>query len=160
MSNEIKENEDIHSDNEINQQDNGEQSQEIDQSLPLSSSENEQTNETPTNDTQLSPSIDNNSDIPLEKPSTDAVIDEEEVATGIVASEDIPLEMPSSEEDTTAPVDTIPIEDNSTAVETDQSESSNQSDDTPKLLKIIVDKSNKEASSAILNTVSLRIYSY
>ena len=170
MSNEIKENEDIHSEKEINQ-DNGEQSQEIDQPLSLPELENEQTEETPANDTQPSSlpepeneqteetpandaqpslSIDNDSDIPSEKPSTDVVIDEEEVPTGIVASEDIPLEIPTSEDDTNAPVDTIPIEDNNTAVETDQSESS---DDTPKLLKIIIDKSNKEANSTILNTV-------
>ncbi len=149
MSNEIKENEDIHSEKEINQ-DNGEQSQEIDQPLSLPELENEQTEETPANDTQPSLSIDNDSDIPSEKPSTDVVIDEEEVPTGIVASEDIPLEISTSEDDTNTPVDTIPIEENNTAVETDQSESS---DDTPKLLKIIIDKSNKEANSTILNTV-------
>jgi hypothetical protein len=151
MSNEIKDNENIHSDKEI-YHDNGEQSQEIDQPSPLL--ENEQIKEISTNDTQLSLSIDNDSDIPSEIPSTDVVIEEEEEApTAIITSEEISLAVPTSDEDTNTPVDTIPIEENSTTVDTDQSESSNQSDDTHKLLKIIADKSNKEASSTILNTV-------
>jgi len=160
MSNEIKDNEEIQSDKEIKQE-YDEQSQEIDQPSP--STDNEQTEETSTNEkqeTQLPLSIDNDSDVPSEIPFTDVVIekkDDEEAPIPIIASEEISLALPTSDEDSHTPADTIPIEENNTPADTDQSESSNQSDETHKLLKIIADKSNKEASSTILNTVRLTI---
>jgi hypothetical protein len=149
MSNEIKDNEDIHSNKEINDV--------KDQQSP---SENGHAEEPSTDDkketeTSLSTSIDH--EIPLETPFTDVIIEEEEDRT----SEDNSLALPQSEENSSAlPISeenssALPVsEEDNTPVDIAQSESINQSDNTNKLLRTIADKSNKEASSAILNTVS------
>jgi hypothetical protein len=158
MSNEIKDNEDIPSDEKVNQ-DNHEQSQEIEQ---LPSSENEQVEEKvqetsvddkPAEEKFQEPSADdkqetepslltsNEHEIPLEPPpSTDVINDKEEEPTPATITEENTSTEPVSEKD-----DTV------------RSESS---DDTPKLLQIIANKPNKEASSTILNTVRLCIPFY
>lgn len=148
MSSEIKDDEDVHSEEEINQ-DNDEQLQEIDQ--PPLSSENNQTEEitkeiSSDDQQEIEPPLSTLND--QEISSTEVIIEEEEEdPTSAIISEENSLALPASEEDNT-PVDTIP------------SESSTQSDDTHKLLQMIVDKSNKEASSTILNTVGSPISSY
>jgi hypothetical protein len=159
MSNEIKDNEDIHSNKEI--------STVTDQTSPSENGHAEEIVEEPSTDdkqdteTPLSTSIDH--EIPLETPFTDVIIeeDEEEDRTSAAASEENSFALPQSEENSSAlPVSeenssTLPVsEKDNTPVDTAQSESINQSDNTNKLLRTIADKSNKEASSVILNTVS------
>ena len=196
MSTEIKDNEDITSNKEVNKG-NHEQSQEIEQ---LSPSENEQSEEKiekisidekqkteppsengqleekiekisvdekqetepPTENEQLEEKISvdekqeteppvltsNEHEIPLEPPSTDVIIEkkEEEPISAIITEENIST-LPGSQEDNT-PVNTV------------QSELTSRTDDTHQFLQIIADKSNKEASAAILNTVRSYISLY
>ncbi|CAF5125311.1 unnamed protein product, partial [Rotaria magnacalcarata] len=145
MSTEVDNNKDIHSNEEV-QQDNNEIPQEIDQ--PLHSFENEQKIESSINDKQLetqsSPlSTCDNEDNPLKIPSTDVNNEEDaegENSTAATVSEENSSALPLSEDDNTTS-DTV------------QLESLNQSDDTHQLLQTIADKSNKEASLTILNTL-------
>ena len=158
MSTEIKDNEDITSNKEVNQ-DNHEQSQEIEQL------EEKQETEPPSETEQLEEKIEeisiaekqetepsvltsNEHEIPLDPSSTDVIIEkkEEEPIPSIITEENIST-LPASEEDNT-PVNTV------------QSESTSRSDDTHQFLQIIADKSNKEASAAILNTVRSYISLY
>jgi hypothetical protein len=126
-----------------------EQSEEIDQeNQPPASlevpSENEQSEEI-TKET----SVENKEEIELpndyESPSvasfSDVIIEKEEDPSPSPVSEENSSALPPSEEIKTL-LDTVP------------SESLTRSDDTHELLQIIADKSNKEASSTILNTVS------
>jgi len=145
MSNEIKDNEDIHYNKEINNVN--------DQPSPSENGHAEEIVEEPSTDdkqdteTPLSASIDH--EIPLETPFTDVIIEEEEEEDR--TSEDNSSALPQSEENSSA----LPVsEEDNTPVDTAQSQSINQSDNTNKLLRTIADKSNKEASSAILNTVT------
>jgi len=170
MSNEIKDNEDIHSNKEIstvNDQPSPSENGHAEEIVEEPSTDDKQETETP-----LSTSIDH--EIRLETPFTDVIIEEdeeEEDRTSAAASEDNSLALPQSEENSSAlPVSeenssallvsdenssTLPVsEKDNTPVDTAQSESINQSDNTNKLLRTIADKSNKEASIVILNTVS------
>lgn len=146
MSDEIKDNEDIHADKEINH-DNDKQSSEIDQPLPSENGHAEDIVKEPsTEDKQESESSFSTpieQEISLEPPYTDIIIEndekeEESTSAAVTTSEDTSLVSKESH----TPVNIV------------RTKSINQSDDTDELLQTIADKSNKEASSAILNTVS------
>ncbi|CAF3278946.1 unnamed protein product [Rotaria socialis] len=145
MSTEVDDNKDIHSNEEV-QQDNNEIPQEIDQ--PLHSSKNEQKIESSIDDKQLetqsSPlSTCDNEDNLLKIPSTDINNEEGEEGENSTAAT-------VSEENSSA----LPLsEDDNTTSDTVQLESLNQSDDTHQLLETIAGKSNKDASLTILNTL-------
>lgn len=144
MSNEIKDDETIHPDKETNEdQDERSTTPHIDQPMTtdLPTEENQET-ELPSNSTSDHP------ETSLETSTTDVIIEEKEDSTSMTtSSSEIPFAQPRSDEDA---VDTV----QPTVEETVPVEINNQADDTPHLLRIIADKSNKEASSTILNTVS------
>ncbi|CAF4875179.1 unnamed protein product, partial [Rotaria sp. Silwood1] len=135
MSIEIKDNTNIHSNDEINQ-DNNELSEE--------------------NEQQIQPSLltSNNNELPLEIPSTDIINENENDSTAATISEENSSALPLSEENSLVLPGSKQDNNNNTAGDTIQSESSSQDDDdTHQLLQTIADKSNKEASLTILNTL-------
>ncbi|CAF4931711.1 unnamed protein product [Rotaria sp. Silwood1] len=135
MSIEIKDNTNIHSNDEINQ-DNNELSEE--------------------NEQQIQPSLltSNNNELPLEIPSTDIINENENDSTAATISEENSSALPLSEENSLVLPGSEQDNNNNTAGDTIQSESSSQDDDdTHQLLQTIADKSNKEASLTILNTL-------
>lgn len=156
MSNEIKDHETVHSDIETDEG-HGE---------PITSVNHEEiTTEISiedNHDTLLPNSTADNPEIPLETSMTDVTLEEkeEEDSTPIIASSnDIPSTLSTtSDEDSNnnnnhTPVDTVETKEETIPVDTVHLQSSDQPDDTPPLLRTIADKSNKEASTTILNTV-------
>ena len=153
MSNEIKDNETVHSDRETDEG-HDEPPTPVDHeqiSAEISGEDN--------HDTPLPIPTTDNPEIPLETSMTDITLEEKEEDSTpiIVSSNDIPVTLPTtSDEDNNnnqTPVDTVEPKEETIPADTVHSQSSNQPDDTPPLLRTIADKSNKEASSTILNTV-------
>ncbi|CAF2822016.1 unnamed protein product [Rotaria sp. Silwood2] len=154
MSTEIKDNNDVHSNDEVNQ-DNNDVSQEINQPP---SSENEQEEkiiqESSVDDKQeIEPPLltSNNNEFPSETPSIDVSNEKDDDSTAATISEENSSALPISEENSLV----LPVyeQDNNTIDDTVQSESLSQHDNTHQLLQTIADKSNKEASLTILNTL-------
>ena len=143
MSNEIKENTVIHSNDEGNQDSDIEQPEDINQSVLTETEQEKMTNETSIDDEQdieTQVATHNELETSSELSSTEISAEKQEDLTTITVCDENSSALP------------IPKE-NDIVVDTIQSQSSNQMDDTRQLLRNITDKTNKEANLMILNTV-------
>lgn len=166
MSNEIKDTEDVHSEKETHHPapeadeqpvpvENGQTEHETTEpsaddeqpatELPLSTSSHPEISEE-------TPSIDQIEEKADEQPSVPVVTEEiESTPEENLPSDEAPPGLPTDDEPTTVlPIDEEPSERNEAPAVVAQPEPAN---DAPPLLRTIADKPNKEASSAILNTV-------
>ena len=154
MSNEIKDDDDIHT--EVNHHEHDEEKQEIvEVQEPLPTLETT-TDENPIQEDIISSTSNNDQEEiePSPSVSTDNTDEAPSIpiplADVIIEKEDEPLSAPASDDN----IEThSPAEETLTPVISVQSEETSRGNDTHQLLQLIANKSNREASSAILNTV-------